>query len=60
MLAGEPRVDDLKVGCADRNGVDADQHFRASGDRCRFVPQQKLVRAAQHPCFHLLRHKKFG
>src|SRR6266478_4705056 len=53
-------VNDLKVGCADRNGVDADQNLRAFWNRCGFVAQEKFVRVAQHPSLHLLRNRKFG
>src|ERR1700704_2364951 len=35
-----PAVDDLEVGCADGNGIDADQNFRPSRDRCRFVTKR--------------------
>ena len=53
-------VDDLKIGCADRDRVDADQDFGAAGNRCGLVAQKKLVRAAQDPGFHLRRHRKIG
>ena len=53
-------VDDLKVGRADRHRVDADQHFRAPRNRRGLVAQQKLVRIAQDPGFHLRGNGKFG
>jgi hypothetical protein len=54
------RVDDLKVGCANRNRIDADQDFCARWNRCRFVTGKKLIRVAQNPGFHPLRNWKFG
>jgi len=52
-------VNDLKVSCADRNGIDADQNFRAFWSWRGFVAQKELVRVTQDPRFHLLGNKKF-
>jgi hypothetical protein len=46
-------MDDFEVSCADGNGVDAHQHFGASGDWRGFVAQDQLVRVAQDPGLHL-------
>jgi hypothetical protein len=48
---GRPAMDDFKVGCADRDGVDPDQNLRASRDRRGLVAQEKLVRVARTQAF---------
>jgi hypothetical protein len=53
-------VDDFKIGRADRNCVDTDQNFGAGGDGHRLFAQEKLIRIAQHPGFHLLGNGQLG
>jgi hypothetical protein len=53
-------MDDLKISRTDGDGVDADQNFGSPRNRSGFVAQEKLVRVAQNPGFHLLRDRKFG
>src|SRR5260370_41250514 len=46
-------VNDLKIGCADRDRVDADQDFGAAWNGWGLITQEKLVRSAHDPGFHL-------
>src|SRR5882724_7422659 len=52
-------VNDFKIGCADRDGVDADQDFGAPWNRCGFVAEKNLIRIAQDPRLHLSGNRKF-
>ena len=57
---GRAGVDDLEVGCADGDRVDADQNLRVPRNGRRLVAQHKLIRVAQNPSFHPPRNRKFG
>ena len=47
-----PVIDDLEIGRADRDRVDAHQHLGLLRHRHRLVPQQQLAGIAEHPCLH--------
>src|SRR5262245_44183211 len=53
-------VNDLEVGCADRNRVDADQNLGAPRNRRGLVAQEELVGPAEHPSLHLLWNGELG
>ena len=55
---GQPVLDDLDVGGADGDGVDAHQHFGAAGFGHRLFDQAEFVRAAQHPGLHGLGNRE--
>ena len=47
-----PVIDDLEIGRADRDRVDAHQHLGLLRHRYRLVPEQQLAGIAEHPCLH--------
>ena len=47
-----PVIDDLEVGRADRDRVDAHQHLGLLRHRHRLVLQAELAGIAEHPCLH--------
>jgi hypothetical protein len=51
-------IDDLEIGGADRNRIDAEQNFRMSGRRNWLHRKLKLAGAAQNPRFHRCRNRK--
>src|SRR6266545_4819869 len=50
-----PVIDDLEIGRADRDRVDAYEDFGPLRHRHRLLAQRKLAGIAEHPCFHRLR-----
>src|SRR6516225_9973582 len=50
-----PVIDDLEVGRADRDRVDAHQHLGLLRHRDRLLPQRKLAGIAEHPRLHGVR-----
>jgi len=53
-------VDDLEVGGADRDRVDAHQHFGPARHRHRLVDQLELIGIAQHPGLHRVGDGQIG
>ena len=51
-LCRRTMVDDLQVGCANRDRVNAHQHLGALGNRYRFVLKRDFPKIAKHPSFH--------
>ena len=49
---GRAVPDDLQIGGADRDRVDAHQHLGALRHRHRLVRELQLARIAEHPCLH--------
>ena len=56
ISAGGPRLDDVEVGRADRHRIDAHQHLGPGRNRHRLLGEDQLLRVAQHPGPHLVRH----
>ena len=52
-------IDDLEIGGADRDCVDAHQHFRLLRHRHRLLPDAELARIAEHPGVHAVGNRKF-
>ena len=52
-------LDDLDVGGANRDGVDADEHFRGLGFWYWFFNEGQFLGAAEHPCLHGLWNRVF-
>src|SRR5262249_25011637 len=50
-----PVIDDLEIGRADRDRVDAHQDLGLFRHRYRLLPQRKLTGIAEHPRFHGVR-----
>jgi hypothetical protein len=57
---GRAGVDDFEVGRADRDCIDAYQHFGARRDGHGLAAQEQLFRSAKHPGLHLVRDGKVG
>ena len=50
-------IDDLEIGRADRDRVDAHQHLGPLRHRHRLVRQRQLAGIAEHPCLHGVRDR---
>ena len=50
-------IDDLEIGRADRDRVDAHQHLGLLRHRHRLVRQRELAGIAEHPCLHGVRDR---
>jgi hypothetical protein len=55
---GRAVVDDLEIGRADRDSVDAHQHLGLGGHRHLLVDELELARIADDPSLHGLGNRK--
>ncbi|MGY4311202.1 hypothetical protein [Bradyrhizobium sp. JR3.5] len=53
-------MDDFEIGGANRNRVDAHQHFGTRWDRRRLLAKQELVGVTKDPGFHQVGDGKVG
>jgi hypothetical protein len=51
-------IDNLQIGGADRDRIDAHQNLGALGHRNRFLRELKLAGIAEHPGFHRVGDRK--
>src|SRR5579885_2350356 len=58
-IIGRAVIDDLEIGGADGDGVDAHQHFRLLRHRHRLLSDAELARVAEYPGAHHVGDRKF-